>query len=98
MSNSIANIVKRIQINEQGDIILGTPCMVGFLNQLAMAEIDVKKIFNLSKEGLIIELKPFPKEFPEDQKINALAFFQNQLSIRNIMDHQKFTVELANKS
>ena len=49
MSNSIANIVKRIQINEQGDIILGTPCMVGFLNQLAMAEIDVKKIFNLSK-------------------------------------------------
>ncbi len=92
----IGELVKRIQINEEGDVVLGTPCMVGFLNSLAIAGIEPKDVFNISKEGVVIEIKPFPKDFPEDQKINATCFLMNQISIRNIIDHQKLSNAFAN--
>ena len=90
----LKDLVKRIQINEEGDIILGTPAMVGFLNELAIAEVDPKKLYNISKEGIIIEIKPFPKDMPENLRTIALAFFTNQVSVRGILDHQTFASKL----
>ena len=90
---SIAKI-KHIQYTDQGDYILGTDNMAITVGNIYKEGYKLENIFNIGKDGIILEIKPVNIEDP-DVMFWVQNLFINQISLRGIVDNQSLSRILA---